>query len=216
MPHSWYYPMDPMLRLIARLEPTSVFDIGVGYGKWGFLAREMLDWNPGRLDRQDWQVRIDGVDVYPYDSPLLPWVYDSVRSADVVDIVDEISGYDLVIMSDVIEHIDKPIALDLVRRILASNRNMLISTPLDFFEQEIAGNEHEQHVSLWQLDDFEEFTFDAETAAGAALVVLLAGKGASLPTARDKRISKLALGLPLIGRRSSLARLTKQALGSPT
>jgi len=214
MPHSWHYPTGPMLAAIARLQPASVFEIGVGYGKWGFLAREVLDWNLGRLERADWRTRIDGVEVFPYQSPLHDWVYDDVRLADAVDVVDDISGYDLVIMSDVIEHLDKAVALDLVRRILRTNRNMLISTPLDFFDQEIAENEHEHHVSHWTLADFDEFTFDAETAGGAALVVLLAGAGASWPTARDKRASRVALGLPYVGTRASLARVVKRALGS--
>jgi len=202
-----------MLNTISRLQPSSVFEIGVGYGKWGFLAREMLDWNAGRIEPSTWRTRIEGVEVFPYESPLHDWVYDRVRQADATDIAEEITGFDLVIISDVIEHIEKQEALRLLRTLLRNNRNVLISTPLDFFEQEIADNEHEHHVSHWTLEDFDEFTFDAETAGGAALIVLLAGKASTTPTGRDKRISRLALGLPLIGRRSSLARLTKQLLG---
>ena len=101
-----------MLDAIAALAPRSVLDVGAGMGKWGFLCRELLDWNVGRLDRADWQVRIDGIEVFTYESPLHDWVYDSVRRADVLDVVDDCAGYDLVILGDVLEHLTVPTAHD--------------------------------------------------------------------------------------------------------
>jgi len=206
MPHSWFYPTTLMQEKVARMAPMSVLDIGVGYGKWGFLLREQLDWNPaGRLKKEDWEARIVGVEVFAYESPLHDW-------ADVLEIVDSLEGYDLIVMSDVIEHIEKQQALDLLRRLLRNNRNILISTPFAFFTQEVEENEHEDHVSHWTLADFAEFTFDYDVVAGAAVVVTLAGKGATWPTARDSSASRRVYTLPLLGKRSTLARMAKQAL----
>lgn len=176
---------------VARLRPRSVLDVGVGYGKWGLLARETLDWMPGRLDRKDWEIRIDGIEVFPYESPLHSWVYDEVRFADVLDVQESIEGYDLVMMNDVIEHIEKDIAFRLLRHLVARNKNVVISTPVHFFEQEIGGNEHEHHISHWDIADFAEFTFDADVTAKQALVVTLAGADAKWPTAKDSRASRI-------------------------
>ncbi len=83
---------------VVALRPARVLDIGVGYGKWGFLIREALDFIDGRVDRAEWRVVIDGIDAHRYESPVLDWVYDSIRIADVSESLEELTGYDLVIL----------------------------------------------------------------------------------------------------------------------
>ncbi len=212
MPHSWHFPTTLIQDKIQRLAPQSVVDVGAGYGKWGFLLREQLDWNPGRLDRDTWTARIVGVEIFPYETPLYGWVYDELIRSDVLEAIDQIDGYDLVLLSDVIEHIEKGPALGLLRRLVSQNRNVIVCTPLDFFEQKIADNEHEHHVSHWTIDDFKEFVFDYDTASGAAMVVTLAGKGAAWPTARDRVFSRGLYKTPWLGRHSLAARAVKQAV----
>lgn len=50
---------------IARLRPTSVVDVGCGFGLWGFLCRMYLDVFEGRTYKEDWQVRIEAIEVFP-------------------------------------------------------------------------------------------------------------------------------------------------------
>jgi hypothetical protein len=169
----------------------------------------MLDWSEGRLDPASWSVRIDGIEAFDYESPLHGWVYDSITRADVLDVATGISGYELVIMSDVIEHIEKGRALDLLAQLLATNRNVLVSTPTTFFEQEIAGNPYERHVSKWALADFCRFPYDAEIAGGAALVVLLAGAGSIHPSVRAQRVNRAVDRVPGIRSRGLLRRMVK-------
>lgn len=197
---------------VVRLQPKSVMDIGVGYGKWGLLLRESLDWGPGRLDRVSWQTRIDGIEAFPYASPLHSWVYDTIIQQDVLHCVDIVKDYDLVLMNDVIEHIEKVPAMDLIRSFTRSNSVVIISTPVEFFTQEIADNDYEQHVSHWALEDFKEFTFDFTIAGNAAIVVSLAGISATWPTLRDKRASQIAYTTPWVRSRPTLANLLSTAL----
>ncbi len=199
----------------VRLQPRRVLDIGPGYGKWGFLVREALDFMPGRLDPADWMVEINGVDSFPYQSPLLDWVYNSVIVRSALDIVDDLGGYDLVILGDVIEHFTKEDGMRLLRSLLASNRNVLISTPLDFFQQEIADNPAEQHLSCWGMPDFEEWQFDYDVVGGSMVVVLLAGSGAAEPTERNAVASRRAYSLPGLARRGVAAGMVKKALLHP-
>jgi len=212
MPHSWHYPTGVMLDHLDRLRPASVLEIGPGFGKWGFLARELLDWNEGRLTRDTWTARIDAVEAYPYDTPLYDWVYDDVRIADALDVAADIRDYDLVIMSDVIEHIEKDAARGLLRDLVGHNRNVLVSTPLDFFEQHVEENPHEDHVSHWVAADFDGFTADIDAAGGAALVVLIAGRGATLPTERRAKVSRALQHVPGLARRGTIQRDVKRLL----
>jgi hypothetical protein len=212
MPHSWHFPIGPVLDRVVRLNPTRVLDIGIGFGKWGFLMREALDWAPGRLERDAWRVTIDGIEVFPYESPIHEWVYDNVIWDDVLNVVDQLQGYDVVLMSDVIEHLEKAPAMALLRTLVKTNRAVIVSTPAEFFEQEIAGNTHEHHVSHWTMADFDEFVFDFEIAGGAALVVTIAGAGATWPTAADKRASTAAYRIPGIRSRYMAALVTKKVV----
>jgi hypothetical protein len=211
MPHSWHYPIGSVLDRVVRLQPGRVMDIGVGFGKWGFLVREALDWNVGRLERAEWRTVIHGVEAYPYSSPLHDWVYDEIIWSDVLEVVDRVAGYDLILMNDVIEHIAKDAALDLLRAFAARNGTVVISTPLEFFEQEIAGNDHEHHVSHWTMDDYDGFIFDYAVAGGAAMVVTLAGTDMRWPTKQDMRLSRLLYRIPGLASRGGVAELVKRA-----
>ncbi|HEX3426909.1 MAG TPA: methyltransferase domain-containing protein [Acidimicrobiales bacterium] len=201
-----------MMDHVVRLQPTRVLDIGPGYGKWGFLVREALDFMAGRLAPEEWQVTVDGIDAFPYASPILDWVYDKVISGPALDHLDELRGYDLVIMGDVIEHFEKDDGLCLLRALLAHNKNVVIATPLDFFQQEIANNPYEQHLSRWSEADFREWPADYDVVGGAIIVALLAGKGATRPSPAEARASHLVYSMPGMARRGTLAKSSKKAL----
>lgn len=210
MPHSWYFPTTLIQEKVAKISPRSVLDIGTGFGKWGFLLREQLDWNLGRVNRDTWQTRIVGIEVFPYESPLHSWVYDTMIRADVLDVIDQLTGFDLVVLSDVIEHIDKQRGKELLRLLATANRNVLVSTPLDFFEQEIEGNQHEHHISHWTMADFEPFVFDYDSAASAAMVVTIAGAGATWPTRKEMVASRRVYRIPILKDHSALAQVAKR------
>jgi hypothetical protein len=217
MPHSSHLPITLMMDHVVRLRPRRVLDIGPGYGKWGFLVREALDFMDGRVERSSWEVRIDGLDAFPYESPLLSWAYDTVTTKPALEVVDQLDGYDLVILGDVIEHFSKDDGMRLLRSLLGANRNVLVATPLDFFQQEIAGNPYEQHLSLWGQEDFAEWDYDYDVVGGSVIVVLLAGAGATQPTPRDSAASRRAYALPGMARRGMVAgHLKKALLGVPS
>ena len=212
MPHSSHHGVTLMLEHVVRMNPQRVLDVGVGYGKWGFLVREALDFMPGRLNREDWRIEIHGIDAFPYESPLRDWVYDRVTKADVREIAGELRGYDLVVLGDVLEHLPKSDGVRLLRTLLAENRNVLIATPFDFFEQELERNPYERHLSHWSQRDFREWTCEYDVAGGTVLVVALAGRGADYPTRADARASRIAYGAPGLRRRGAVARVVKGAV----
>jgi hypothetical protein len=195
----------------TRLQPKRVLDVGAGFGKWGFLLREALDFMAARLDRSEWSVTIDGVDADLAHSPLHQWVYDSMVEADVLDDPDRWSGYDLVVLGDVIEHFPKAAGERLLEALLSRNRNLIVVTPLHFFEQDLPGRPFERHLSHWTPTDFEPWPYDYDVVGGNTQVVLLAGKGATIPTLADSRVSRRVYGLPGMKSRGAAAHLLKRA-----
>lgn len=157
MPTSHYLQLNTIVEAIVTASPQALLDIGVGFGKYGVLAREYLDISDGRGSYRDWKRRIDGVEAFrEYITPLHEFVYDEVFIGNATDVVPKLTRqYDLVLLIDVIEHLTKEEGLKLMRDCLAISRNVLVSTPNEFIEQhEMFDNVHEIHKSHWTAADF--------------------------------------------------------------
>jgi SAM-dependent methyltransferase len=146
---------------VRKLQPKSVLDIGVGFGKWGFLFREYLDVMAGRPFKKDWAIQIDGIEIFdPYIEEHQPCIYDAVIMGDCVKIINTIDSYDLVFMSDVLEHIQKDIARQFILDALRKCKHFLLVIPMTSVwlnsQGMVYGNAFEAHISAWEHADFEK------------------------------------------------------------
>lgn len=148
---------------IWKRKPARVLDLGVGFGMQGALVRQYVD-----QGIQPWKTFLIGIEGFEgYRNPL----WDLYEFVNIMPIQDWIAGtikrndnqeykslYDMIIMTDVIEHFDKEegfqIAQDLMK-LLNPGGIVLIGTPGIFQEQGAAyGNEYERHRSAWSAFDF--------------------------------------------------------------
>jgi hypothetical protein len=142
---------------IIFLNPKSVLDIGMGYGKWGALAREYTDIWQGRFYVEEWETRITGIEVHrKYKNPM--WgVYDAVILGNAVSVVDNLKAngtrYDLAIMMEVLEHFEKEAGKKLVMSVLDICDNFLVSW-CNSEQKDVRDNKYEDHVSKWEASDF--------------------------------------------------------------
>lgn len=121
-----------------------ILDVGCGHGKYGVLLREYLEGNPV----------VDGVESWePYVKDFnLKGIYNKVYTEDVTKLSQTVlDKYDLVNMGDVIEHIEKEEALNLLDRIKGW---VIIATPFDHFHTDEGLPPTEAHVSHWTEEDF--------------------------------------------------------------
>jgi hypothetical protein len=142
--------------LVTTLNPDSVMDIGAGFGKYGVLCREYLELWDGRQDYSNFKRRIDGVEAFPhYITPVHKFVYNQIYVEDILKLVDKLDfNYDLVLLIDVLEHFDKSEGELLLKKLLARNKGVLISTPKDPSDQKGAfGNSFEIHKSKWSKEE---------------------------------------------------------------
>lgn len=172
MPSSRPWRISPVAELIYRLHPKSVLDIGIGFGKWGMLAREYTDVNKGRCAKKTWQVQIDGIEIFPaYESPL--WaVYDRVHIGNVVDILPKLGNYDLILAIEILEHMKREDGLKMIAAIKAKSKDYIVSysnsvSPAAF------GNKCEAHISQWTASDFKGHKLLCEQGVSQVFV----GKG---------------------------------------
>ena len=152
MPTSDPLLLTPIAREILSLQPLSVLDVGIGNGKWGVLAREYTDvWL--RRERENYAVMIDGIEIFEkYRNA--NWVnYNHIHIGHVTDILPRLKSYDLIIFIEVLEHIEKTEALELLD-MCRSKCKLLIFSYTNCPQGPAFGNVNETHVSTWVESDF--------------------------------------------------------------
>jgi hypothetical protein len=134
-----------LVEQIPQADRRSVLDVGPGFGKYERLLREYLNNPPDRIDAiEAWPEYVvrHGLDAR----------YDDVMVGNVCEIAQgRLDSYDLVLMVDVIEHIDKTAARFLLDRIPGW---VVICTPVEFFSNGPGLPPTEEHVSAWGPDDW--------------------------------------------------------------
>lgn len=104
MPSSDFIMIPKVLQIVKTIDPTSVLDVGAGNGRYGLLFRECLDWNYGRLNRDEWQCTIDAVEIdESYVTIIHSYLYNDVWISDWLEYIPK-KAYDLIFMGDVLEH----------------------------------------------------------------------------------------------------------------
>lgn len=163
MPSSAPDTIPAVVNLIWELAPRSILDIGAGNGKYGVLFRDYLEQR--LLDIKDnlpvsRVARVDAVEGFQnYIGPLHKIVYDNIYVKLIENFVlgDEFTEYDLIYAGDVIEHLEKQVAMEVVipNLLQKSRMGVLISVPWRVAEQAaVYGNELERHRSQWSRADF--------------------------------------------------------------
>jgi SAM-dependent methyltransferase len=161
MPSSQPRQLNEIVELIMLTRPGTLLDVGIGYGKYGFLAREYLEYWDGRATFGERRHRIDGIEAFAtYVTPLQRQIYDEIFIGEATTVLPRISRrYDLVLLIDVLEHLDRQEGDRLLDQCLTVGRNLIVSTPAKMEEQgALFENTHERHRHQWAKADFTRFT----------------------------------------------------------
>lgn len=157
MPTSFWGSISDSLTEIINLKPTSVLEIGVGFGSKGHLIREYLDvWSVTNYKKESWLKRIDGVEIFePYINEGNSYYYNTIYKENIVTLIDKLPQYDLIVMMDVLEHIERKEAEELLQKIYKKSKYFLLQIPLGDWRWTFQGdNKHESHISMWNKEDF--------------------------------------------------------------
>lgn len=143
--------------IIRKRPVASVLDIGIGFGIYGAAVRQWIDHGV-----HPFKTVIHGIEGFEqYRNP--NWLnYSDVFVMDANEFVAPIK-YDVIIMTDVIEHFEKESGHAFIERAktwLNDGGIFIVSTPAVWMDQGAAhGNEFECHRSLWTPDDMTEHDF---------------------------------------------------------
>ncbi|RZK12486.1 MAG: hypothetical protein EOO46_03010 [Flavobacterium sp.] len=183
MASSFINQVPTIIHLVQKLQPVTVLDIGKGFGKYGFLIHEYAGINnTKKLDsskslRDLSEITIDAVEVdADLMLPHLSQFYRNVYFEDVLTLYPKLGNYDLVLMIDIIEHIEKNKAIELLKHLLKTGSKIIVATPIEFFEQELYESPFEHHVSHWQKKDFDNLGYLNSQFFSAGAIYLLSNE----------------------------------------
>lgn len=120
-----------LVRLMFDPDETLILDGGAGWGKYRWLLPEyrmhaVEIWEPNVVEHR------------------LSCLYGACQVGDVCDV--DLRFYDAVILGDVLEHIDRPRAVDLCRRADDAGVELFVVVPYEYEQGEEDGNPFEAHV----------------------------------------------------------------------
>ena len=198
MASSFAFQIPLILHIARHLAPTSVLDIGKGFGKYGLLLHEYVGIdNTRRLDPsqtmvQQSRLRIDAAEADPeLMLPHLSHFYNRIIEGDILENYRTLDKYDLVFMVDVIEHLDKERSIEMLRTFIKNGSNVLIATPVDFFQQHLYESEFEHHVSHWKASDFKGLGYLQKQYIENSAVYLLSPSGINIRGFGDSLVKKM-------------------------
>ncbi|GGX98475.1 class I SAM-dependent methyltransferase [Streptomyces fructofermentans] len=155
MPTSDAEGKDWSLARHTRHQPATVTDIGPGNGTYARLMRPAY--------RGVWWTAIEIHKPYVRKYKLTATktrldAYDEIHTIDARTAPDHLFHRDLVIAGDVLEHMPRQDAVDLVHRIHAAGAwHILVSVPIvESIQGETEGNPHETHLHQWDQDDMDQ------------------------------------------------------------
>jgi len=143
---------------IQRIAPRSVLDLGVGYGLYGALCRQIMDGQNGRCHPAKWKGVLRGVEAWKdYQNPC----WEAYNAVQIAEIKGRWVGYDLVLMIDVLEHFDMQRGREVLREAVMGNKHVIVSVPNGLMEQGAAfGNPYETHRHTFHgMEEFKDYNF---------------------------------------------------------
>ncbi|OGC76065.1 MAG: hypothetical protein A2Z27_04170 [candidate division Zixibacteria bacterium RBG_16_50_21] len=158
MPTSFPENISRIITLIMEIKPFSILDLGSGFGKYGYLCREYLDVVQGRFQKEDWKIRIDGIEGFPpYLSDLQRFIYNRLIEGDISSSLAgfEDQSYDLALAIDILEHFQKEKGLLFLQECQRVARIVLVSVPVSYPQTALFGNPLETHRAEWTKKDFQ-------------------------------------------------------------
>ncbi len=128
----------PVLKYVVEnvKKDARILDVGFGAGAYGKLLRSFYYLNIDGLDIYDVHIKEMGLDK----------IYDNIYIQNVLDF--DFEYYDLIIMGDVLEHMELEPAKKLLSSIIDEDKcgRMVISVPYCYEQDELYGNPYEKHL----------------------------------------------------------------------
>lgn len=196
MPTSHPGQINSIVDLIVAINPKKMLDIGIGHGKYGFLSREYLDVGNNKKPYSKREVIIDGIEGFPeYITDLQRLIYDQIYIGNALEVIEQTSNYDLIIMMDIFEHFTHDEGLQLLDKCLVRSKHVLISCPKQVDPQGAEyGNILETHKFEWKKCHFNDYKDKVFVNNFYSLICLLGPESRQIKRDVNRQNLKIRIG----------------------
>lgn len=134
MPSSYSLGKNEITEFINMKIPrdSKVLDVGPGWGCYGQILKH--------------NYTVDCIEIFPryVEQFNLKQIYNKVIIGDICDF--DYQEYDFIVMGDVLEHIEKNKAINLINQMNNKNKKIMVAVPYQYKQGEYEGNIHETHL----------------------------------------------------------------------
>lgn len=184
MASSFASQIPQIIFLISQIKSKTILDIGKGFGKYGFLIHEYIGIekangiNPAKTMKAQSKINIDAVEIdKQLFLPHLDHIYNKVYEGSILEMYTRLPNYDLILIIDVIEHLEKNAAVKMLEYFISKKNKIIIATPEKFFQQHLYDSPFEEHISHWNLKDFSNIAYvDHQKCSGGIIYFLTSQK----------------------------------------
>jgi hypothetical protein len=184
MASSFISQIPQIIYLISQIKPKTILDIGKGFGKYGFLIHEYIGIDnkkalkSNKTMKEQSNIRIDAIEIdEQLFLPHMDQIYNNVYKGNILELYNQIPAYDLILMIDVVEHLDKKAAVKMLEYFISQKIKMIVATPEKYFQQHLYDSPFEEHVSYWNLKDFKKISYvDYQKLSGGVIYLLATQK----------------------------------------
>ena len=153
MPTSIDIYNNDTIDLLHKINPSSILDVGPGFGRIGSLIR---------AHKPDCTVDAVECDQSYITSFQLDKIYNNIYNFDIKDfcLKNPRIRYDLVMFNDILEHLFRSDALDVLDFMLYRSKYILVQWPNNYLQDDWENHESEVHRSNFTIQDFVNHNFE--------------------------------------------------------
>ena len=154
--------MGTAVEWIRDLNPKSVLDVNAESGKWGFVCRQYLK-------ELSWFMAIG--------RSSCAGLYNETWTGDAEMLIHQAGVFDLIILSDILEHLPRERAYSMLANAVSRSNNVLIVTPSEKWPSDEHGRRHRSIIKSRHIRAMFEMQCHAgfENAGRGYYMMLLAG-----------------------------------------
>lgn len=137
------------------LSDRVILDVGCGFGEWGFLIRTRKSGVPYLVGLDIWRPHLERLCKLR--------VYDELIFEKFPPIPLRDKSVDISLSCEILEHLPKEVCLELLWELERVTKELIIvSTPLNWPQEEVYGNSYERHVSSLSPRDFAQRGYETK------------------------------------------------------
>ena len=147
--------------IIPDVNGSNILDVGIGYGFWGWVVKA---WKAGKCQLTGVEINYHYISLQDNLS-----IYDEIIPMDIRTglTIFEDNSFDVIMMSHVIEHIEKKTAFKVIEQLKRICRGRLIilcpeGNAIVYKGREGRKFENDYHLSMWRASDFEKIGFNVK------------------------------------------------------